>query len=159
MLLKTTEKARAVSTTFIGEQPNGSGLSKGDEMEQPAASFSESTCVSSSAQTWCYKEITTEVPMNIEEIKEWRKRNMHHVIQGDADKIDWLIAEVERLDDELNAAKFVNCERCVEKTARRCAEIAENEKVGANENDASSDRAIDQTCNDIAAKIRREFSL
>ena len=37
-----------------------------------------------------------------------------------------LTEEIKRLEDELNAAKFINCERCVEKTAKRCAEIADS---------------------------------
>lgn len=70
--------------------------------------------------------------MNLEEIKEWRSIELEARLQmganlrhKDMDNIDKLIVEVERLSDELNTQKFRTCERCVEKTAARCAEIAD----------------------------------
>jgi len=85
--------------------------------------------------------------MNLEEVKEFRNADRFPAVSLGDEIMDWLIAEVERLSDELNTEKFRTCERCVEKTAARCVEIV-NEKATYND---QCDRTIEA--------IRKEFEL
>ena len=72
-----------------------------------------------------------------------------------------LAAEIERLEEELNAAKFVNCERCVEKTANRCAEIAEThlDNLLPDKDVSAAIKRHGFIRVGIAADIRKEFNL
>ena len=89
--------------------------------------------------------------MDIDGIKEWRKGvdPSCPILLTDAhiEPIDWLIAEVERLQIQLRAADKYNTviEKCI---ARRCAEIADNNM---------GDSHYPQV--EIAMNIRREFNL
>jgi len=78
-----------------------------------------------------------------------------------SERITELKKEIEGLEEELNAAKFVNCERCIEKTASRCAEIAETHL-----DNLLPDRDVAATIKrhgfirvGISADIRKEFNL
>jgi len=59
---------------------------------------------------------------------------------------------VTRLEDNLNAEKFRTCERCVEKTAKRCAEIA------AKYRGESLDK-VHNSSEGISIAIEKEFGL